>query len=164
MSPLKRTLLLGCIALALPGVAAANAPQQGEGQIDSPGSVAAERLLDERDRENAHPGDPMKIVGLFQGGNDLTRGKGALSRSTYEPKMIDSDEAYERQLAMYEKGSNYNYAYAPAFNGEEMPVMEPVVRRPVAPEAPPGSSTDAWIAALSVAALASLALMYQGRK
>lgn len=103
----------------------------------------------------------MKVVGLFVGSNNLLHGKGALQRSTYQPKMIDTEEAYERQLAMLEKRSTYNYAYAPAFDGEEMPTPEPEIRRP---EADRGSSTNAWITALSVAAIASMALMYQSRQ
>ncbi len=127
------------------------------------GTADADRLLEERNREQSHPGDPLKIVGLFEGDNNLMANKGALRRSTYEPKLIDQDEAYERQIAMYEKRQTYDYAYAPAFNGDEMPTMETEVRKPE-PKPKPGSSTDAWIAALSVAALASMALMYQNRK
>jgi Skp family chaperone for outer membrane proteins len=159
MRRLLDSYLLGCLLLS--GAAAAQqAPEAGT----QAGTVDADRLIESRDRGLSHPGDPLDIVGLFERDNNLMSNKGALKRSTYKPKLIDKDEAYERQLAMFEKRETYSYAYAPAFNGDgEMPTIEPQVRRP-APEPESGSSTDAWIAALTVAAFASLALMAQSRK
>ncbi len=57
-----------------------------------------------------HDGDPLLLIGLEQGGNDLRSLTPALANSDREAKQLNPDDLYERTIAMYDKGAHFNSA------------------------------------------------------
>lgn len=79
------------------------APAKEEGQ-----GPEIENLLRERDRVRLHPGNPLEIVGLEQGDNNLRARTPALANSDRAPKQLDSGDLYQRTLSMYDSGARFN--------------------------------------------------------
>jgi len=67
-----------------------------------------ETLLIERNRNSMHDGDPLELVGLEQGNNDLRSRTPALERSTRQAAEVDVDQNYARTLAMFETGETFS--------------------------------------------------------
>lgn len=57
--------------------------------------------LEERNRETMHPGDPLKLVGVEQGDNDIRSRTPILKQMTTTGGAVDPQELYERTLALY---------------------------------------------------------------
>ncbi|MEM8711144.1 MAG: hypothetical protein AAGG01_09335 [Planctomycetota bacterium] len=166
-----RCTLAGLIlAGALTGGAFAQSQDPGE-HAKVADSQEAFRILEQRRRDTSHPGDPLDVVGVFEGENDLRAGKGSLMRSTYQPAFVDQDEAYERQVAMLE---NREWSPRPLPRARHNGAQGPRDRRTSSktrvadttgsdPE-DEGSSRGAWTLSLLAAAAAVGALVLQGRR
>src|SRR5262245_45090230 len=77
-----------------------------ESQLDrvpSPANPGA--VLFSRDRERMHPGDPLRVVGLEQGGNSFRDRAPALFASDRAPLQVDAEENHRRRLALYEEAA-----------------------------------------------------------
>jgi MYXO-CTERM domain-containing protein len=65
-----------------------------------------EAVLRDSNREQIHPsGEPLKIRGLEQDGNDMRAMTSALSKSDTNVALVDMEEARQRRLALYDQGS-----------------------------------------------------------
>jgi hypothetical protein len=84
-----RTLL--CAVLA-------GAPLHAQDGTLQPEDVAP---LREHYRPALHPGDPLRIVGLEQDGNELRAKTPLLARGEHEPLRVDTEAGYQRALALY---------------------------------------------------------------
>ena len=71
-------------------------------------SADGETLLHDRKRAAMHPGDPLTIVGLEQGGSDLRSRTPVLAQSNRSIALVNTDENYRRTLAMYEEGATFH--------------------------------------------------------
>lgn len=103
--PMRRTawVALAALTLAMPASA-----QRGSGNtVDH-----TEALLHERNRSAMHPGDPLKIVGLEQGGNNIRASTPMLEQSDRVAAMVNPDENYRRTIAMYEDGATFQQPLA----------------------------------------------------
>lgn len=154
-----------CVLCVGTAAAAPSIPQEDATEhAQVPDSNGAFRLIQERRRDLAHPGDPLRLTGAFDEGNDMTSGRGALQRSTFTPVPIDTDEAYGRQLAMLEDRATYIGAYLQASRSEDSPLTKAPARPRPQENDDPSSSLLSWIGALAVVAVGSAALILQGRK
>ncbi len=97
MQSVKPLLL---VLLALVPLAGARA-QEGETEAPYVATSKDKALLFEREKARIHPGDPMRIIGLEQEGNDIRSRTSALTRNTAGPRGMAEDENYQRQLALY---------------------------------------------------------------
>ncbi len=95
------------------------------------------KALRERYRPALHPGDPLKISGNEQGGNDLRAITPILARGEHEPQPVDIETSYRRALAMYGEGQQF-HAPLPLAPGAESPAPAPL--RHAAPQAPAESA------------------------
>jgi len=104
----RRNTWLPCAAawLILSAAPVAAFQDPVEGIEDSAGQA----ILRENDRSMLHPGDPLFLVGLEQGDNDLRSRTPALAKSNRAPRQVDPDDAYRRALAMYEDGARFHEA------------------------------------------------------
>jgi hypothetical protein len=74
------------------------------------GDSASQQILRENDRSMLHPGDPLFLVGLEQGDNDLRSRTPALVKSNRAARQVDPEDAYRRALAVYEDGARFHEA------------------------------------------------------
>ena len=58
-------------------------------------------LLNERNREDMHPGNPLKLVGVEQEGNSFRDRTPALLNGDIVAALVDPEENRARRLAMY---------------------------------------------------------------
>lgn len=77
-----------------------------------PGLARAQAVLNDRNREMIHPGDPLTIVGLEQGGNDIRSRTPILANSDRIAAHVDPDDNYRRTIAMYDEGASFHSAPA----------------------------------------------------
>jgi hypothetical protein len=141
---MKRALtLLFCTVLGAAPLRAQDAPAEDSAP------------LREHYRPALHPGDPLRIVGLEQDGNELRARTPVLARGEHEPLQVDGEASYRRALALY-GGTLYHVPLAPASAAEP----KPAARHPryVEPEPEPearGPAATPWsvLAGLSVSVL-----------
>jgi hypothetical protein len=71
-------------------------------------------ILQSRNRDTMHPGDPLFLIGVDQEGNDMRKSTPILEQSDKKIVMVDQGEAYERALALYSAGATYKSPLPPA--------------------------------------------------
>ena len=90
--------------------------EHGSGAPTDSGTAQPERekslqeyreILQSRNRETMHQGDPLLLIGVDQDGNDMRKSTPILEQSDKKIVMVDQDEAYERALALYAAGAAY---------------------------------------------------------
>ena len=69
-----------------------------------------ERLQWDHDRELMHPGSPLEVIGLEHGDNGFRERTPALESSDRAVAVLDAGEAYQRRLALYERGVSFERA------------------------------------------------------
>ncbi len=150
------------MGLALPCSAA---PQDDALEhADKPDSTEGFRIIQARQRDLIHPGEPLDISGVFEGGNRLTKSLGGLDRSEFRPVIIDEEEAYQRQLALLTPAKRYTSSHsvlreAPAPELSDNPMRAQAPEKKKDPNGP-----AAWLAALAASAAAMFGLYVQDRK
>lgn len=101
----------------------------------APTASEVDAALRAHDRARIHPGDPLALVGVEQGGNDARARTPALANSVHTATPIDADENYRRTLAMYESGARFHVPLA---------LAEPdATRAPAAPRNAPSAPAPA---------------------
>lgn len=100
-------------------------------------------LLNERDREDMHPGNPLKLVGVEQEGNSFRQRTPALMNGDLVAALVDPEANRARRLAMYESTARVNRALpvqsmlgsssAPRYQAQVEAVDEPVEPPPEEP-------------------------------
>jgi hypothetical protein len=128
-------------------------------------TAADEAVLRERNREALHPGDPLRLSGREENGNDLRSRTPALAHTDREIVYVDEDEAYRRKLAMYEEGARFTVALprAPdAANARptDAPTAIPARARRTAAAPAPAPDATLWPLWVGMGALA-LALAFR---
>lgn len=83
-------------------------PSSVQLQRPDPAPAQFESTLRTRNRELMHPGDPLKIVGMEQGSNDLRAKTPALQNAVRPPIQVDEKVNYRRTVAMYENGVRFS--------------------------------------------------------
>jgi hypothetical protein len=76
-------------------------------------------LLRARDRDAMHPGQALVIVGREQDGNELRSRTPALAQADRKNANVNTDDVYQRTLAMYEDGTVFHGPPAPVAVSEE---------------------------------------------
>ncbi len=99
-------------------------------------------LLQARNRNLMHPGDPLTIVGVDQGDNDMRKRTPALANSNKVVTQVDQSEAYDRALAMYANGATFKTPIAPVVDESEPHKHHSP--RPAAPASEPQKSARQW--------------------
>jgi len=102
-------------------------------------------ILRQRYRPALHPGDPLRIVGNEQDGNQLRARTPLLARGEHTPLQVDIEASYQRALAMYGDGAVYHTQLPPANKAE--PVPRALRPRVAAPEPAPrlrGPEATPW--------------------
>jgi hypothetical protein len=61
-------------------------------------------ILRDRNRSSLHPGDPLAIVGVEEGDNDIRSRTPALMHSDRHAGVVDVDREHQRRLALFEGG------------------------------------------------------------
>jgi hypothetical protein len=120
---------------ARPGAPLPDAPEGEDAHTaDLTGNATAHDLdlLRDRYRPALHEGDPLRLVGSDDEGNELRARTHALAKGLHEPQLVDQEELYQRALAMYGDGERFQ-APLPAAEGAEPPRIEPRRRRVVPP-------------------------------
>ncbi len=75
-------------------------------------------ILQARNRDTMHPGDPLLLIGVDQDGNDMRKSTPILEQSDKKIVMVDPNEAYERALALYAAGATYKTPMRPAADSD----------------------------------------------
>jgi len=107
MRPVLPLFLPLCLCLPLAGQETRpdSVEEQQVERVPSPGNPGA--ILFSRDRELMHPGDPLLVVGLEQGGNSFRESAPALLHSDREPLLVDAEENHRRRISMYEDSESF---------------------------------------------------------
>jgi len=114
-------------------------PEQAQDQAAQTVDQADVDTLRTRMRSTMHPGDPLRLVGNDEEGNDLRASTPALARGTHDPALVDSEANYQRALAMYGDGTHFHTPLPRAPGSEPDPITpRPKTRRnaPIVEEAP----------------------------
>jgi hypothetical protein len=112
-------LAAAAFALAFLGLpAAAQETEKPAKPVHEPTLQESRDILQSRNRNVMHPGDPLLLVGVDQGDNDMRARTPALENSNKVVLQVDQDEAYHRALAMYDSGATFKSALSPA-TGED---------------------------------------------
>ena len=85
------------LGLRLVGLLALAAGASAQDDIDQ----RVFELLNERNREDMHPGNPLKLVGVEQEGNSFRERTPALLNGDIVAALVDPEENRARRLAMY---------------------------------------------------------------
>lgn len=108
---LRRALLgASLVVIVLPALAEQRGSESRAGTANAQVTASDQAVLNERNRERMHPGDPLNLVGVEQQGNDVRSRTPALARSDRVAACVDADENYQRTLAMYETGATFHMA------------------------------------------------------
>jgi hypothetical protein len=140
-------------------VAGLGAAEQAEVKETELPRAQVEAVLRERNRANAHPGQPLTIVGLDQGDNDLRSKTPALVHSDRAAALVDPEDAYQRMLAIYEGGVMLRHA--PVTTGSVLTPGDSRQRSRAAgiPAVDAARATRPWLIAVGSCALAALGLL-----
>lgn len=84
------------------------AAQQSAAQPEDVSGTATESALGDLNRAKMHPGNPLELVGLEQGDNDIRARTPALANSNRAALILNTDDAYARTLAMYNQGASFS--------------------------------------------------------
>lgn len=115
----------------------------------APTSSEVDAAVRVHDRARIHPGDPLALVGVEQGDNDLRGRTPALANSARAPTLVDADEHYRRTLALYEKRAHFTAPLAlasPLGEASSAPARAPRPASGPEPEAAASPPPLAWIA------------------
>jgi hypothetical protein len=94
-------------ALCAGGGAYAQSISRSDGQSASSAGRTTD-LLPGRNRARMHPGNPLVIVGVEQGDNDIRSRTPVLAQSDRAATFVNPDENYRRTLAMYDQGASFH--------------------------------------------------------
>jgi hypothetical protein len=124
-------------------------------------SAQIEVMLRERNRANMHPGNPLEIIGLEQGDNDLRSQTPALVNSDRSKVSVNADENYQRTLAMYESGAHFSQAAQSMPTAAEKPAHNAAKHVITTPEpAKDSRASQRWIAVIGLlTTLAGIAVL-----
>lgn len=153
MRPVLTLFLPLCLCLPLAGQEATtdSVQEQQVERVPSPGNPGA--ILFSRDRELMHPGDPLLVVGLEQGGNSFRESAPALLHSDREPLLVDAAENHRRRISMYEDSASFQRPL-PTADGVAPRTHAPprgALAQPVEPaEAEHGWGSWIWVPAVVV--------------
>lgn len=102
--------LLASALVLLTQLASAQAPEIAPEDLKQHGMSVADigQLLDSRDRELLHPGQPLIVVGNEEGDNEFRHGTPLLEGALASRGTFDAAEARDRRLAMYEGGTRFS--------------------------------------------------------
>lgn len=102
-------LLAGALVLLTP-LASAQAPDIAPEDLKQHGMSVADigHLLDSRDRELLHPGQPLIVVGNEEGDNEFRHSTPLLEGAFAARGTLDPAEARDRRLAMYTAGAHFS--------------------------------------------------------
>ena len=137
-APGRRVVRLAASALALAAVVVAfSAPasaQERDLTVEESQAIVNQRL-----REEIHPGDPLNVVGLEQGDNNFRAATPALENNDGMVALVDRDELRRRRLALY-AGATITQPLNATMRPREEVSPDPNFGRP--PNAIPVQSTD----------------------
>ena len=153
-------------ALSLCLLAGANAAQESDPlAAGSPQLERTEGLLHERNRTALHHGEPLTIVGLEQGDNDLRKATPALARSNRLAALPDPEAAHARALALYEDGAHFT-SPPPRLRGSVTPERSPAkaVRARAEPQASAVATPSKWPWILGFALLVGGVLLWAKKR
>ncbi len=127
--------------------------KEGSSDVPQPADIEA---LRQHYRPTLHPGDPLRIGGNEQDGNQLRVNTPLLARGEHTPLQVDIEASYQRALAMYGDGAQFHSPLPPAQKGE--PAARLRSPRETAPEPAPkmrGPEATPWsvLAGVSVSVL-----------
>ena len=105
-SPSARAILCGIALVLVMGASALG--QESDGPRENASNADIENVLGARNRSAMHPGNPLEIVGLEQGANEIRSRTPALQSSDHAVAILNSDEMHERALAMYTSGAQFS--------------------------------------------------------
>jgi hypothetical protein len=111
-------LAAAALALLLLGHSTVAAQEREHKPVHEPSLQESRDILQSRNRTLMHPGDPLLIVGVDQGDNDMRARTPALANSNKVVKQVDQGEAYQRALAMYESGATFKSPISQAADEE----------------------------------------------
>jgi hypothetical protein len=108
-------------------------------------------ILQARNRNRMHPGDPLALVGVEQGGNDIRSMTPALANSDRYSLPVDQDEAYARALAMYDSRAMFSAPMAPSPEARVTQQRKPAHSQ--VPKSAPveGGAQWPWLVAFAIA-------------
>jgi len=86
-------------------------------------------------RPAIHPGNPLNLVGIEQGDNDLRAATPQLARGEHTPLQVDIEASHQRALAMYGNGARFHAALPPASQSALPTTTRP--QGPIEPDAAP---------------------------
>jgi hypothetical protein len=98
-------------------------------------------VLEQRERERMHPGDPLDLVGIDEGNPGFRDRTPTLARNVGVAVEVDLDELREQRLAMYTSGHVARRpvrALAPGGSERERGAA------PAVPSAPPATPAKPW--------------------
>ncbi len=158
-------LLCALASLGLGGPASAQRTATKDSE-----ATRSEALLHDRNRAAMHPGDPLKIVGLEQGGNAIRSGTSMLAQSDRAVALVNTDENYRRTLAMYEDDATFHQPLsllsppAPAMS-DATAGIGPASSRTAAPVAGDAIGSDwPWVLGLGLVALVMIWMQKRGAR
>jgi hypothetical protein len=110
MIALRRAVMIAALAACTIQTrsASAQAPASGSSAGPArPGPRSADCLA-ARNRSRMYHGDPLVIVGLEQGRDDIRASTPVLEQSDRATAYVDQDDNYKRTLAMYEDRTTFH--------------------------------------------------------
>lgn len=108
-----------------------------DGSVSKPELEEQKQNLRERNRSSLYPGDPLVIVGIEQGDNDIRSRTPALLNSDRKSTRVNDDEAYRRKLALYEDGGHTLQPVVIARPIAQPTPVAPQIRKPASDAPPP---------------------------
>ena len=142
-------LLLSVPAMAQDKVT--GSPQDGASQPEPEKSLKEYReILQSRNRDTMHPGDPLLLIGVDQDGNDMRKSTPILEQSDKKIVMVDQDEAYQRALALYAAGATFKSPMAAATDGDGAAHSKPKSRPASRSSVPEAGPQWPWLVATAI--------------
>lgn len=109
MIGLRRAWMIAAVVGVVSAGGGAHAQSISKSDGESAGSAGrTSDLLPGRNRARMHPGDPLVIVGIEQGDNDIRSRTPVLGQSDRAATFVNPDENYRRTLAMYDEGATFH--------------------------------------------------------
>ena len=147
---------------ALAGLVSPAFGQGSDRKADGESRDGSAALLFQRDREAMHPGRPLTLVGIEQGGNDFRARSPALAKCDRTVTRVATEESRRRLLSMYEQGTRFHEPPASFYR----PIPGPASRADAAPredESATLAAGDLMPACLALALFAPLGVWIRRR-